>query len=81
MTSWPPKRNLFDTGSAEDDTTLTAAQYAIGLETVLTNVTLDFVWLAGEESDRNADPDRHSRGLAPDGAARPADPLRRRCQR
>jgi hypothetical protein len=41
---------FFDTGSAEDDTTLTVAQYAIGLETVLTNVTLDFVWLAGEEA-------------------------------
>lgn len=40
---------FFDTGSEEDDRTLTAAQYAVGLETVLTNVTLDFVWLAGEE--------------------------------
>lgn len=40
---------VFDTGSEQDDTTLTVAQYAVGLETVLTNVTLDFVWLAGEE--------------------------------
>ena len=39
----------FGTGSTEDTSMLTAAQYAVGLETVLTNVTLDFVWLAGEE--------------------------------
>jgi hypothetical protein len=41
---------IFDTGSAKDDTTLTVAQYAVGLEAVLANVTLDFAWLTGEEA-------------------------------
>jgi hypothetical protein len=29
---------------------LTATQYAVGLETVLANVTLDLAWLTGEEA-------------------------------
>jgi hypothetical protein len=40
----------FDTGSSNDHATLTTAQYAVGLETVLANVTLDLAWLAGEEA-------------------------------
>ena len=40
----------FDAGSTKDHATLTAAQYAVGLEMVLANVTLDFAWLAGEEA-------------------------------
>jgi len=40
----------FDAGSERDHQTLTVAQYAVGLETVLANVTLDFVWLTGEEA-------------------------------
>lgn len=40
----------FDTGSTEDRGTLTATQYAVGLETVLANVTLDLAWLTGEEA-------------------------------
>jgi hypothetical protein len=40
----------FDTGSGGDTATLTVAQYAIGLEAVLANVTLDLAWLAGEEA-------------------------------
>jgi hypothetical protein len=40
----------FDTGSTQDTTTLTVAQYAVGLEVVLANVTLDFAWLTGEEA-------------------------------
>jgi hypothetical protein len=40
----------FDTGSTEDRGTLTATQYAVGLEAVLANVTLDLAWLAGEEA-------------------------------
>ena len=41
---------IFDGGSESDDTTLTVAQYAVGLEAVLANVTLDFAWLTGEEA-------------------------------
>ncbi len=40
----------FDTGSAHSRSTLSAAQYAVGLEAVLANVTLDLAWLAGEEA-------------------------------
>ena len=40
----------FDTGENGDTSTLTVAQYAIGLEAVLANVTLDLAWLAGEEA-------------------------------
>ena len=40
----------YDTGSASARSTLTAAQYAIGLESVFANVTLDLAWLAGEEA-------------------------------
>jgi hypothetical protein len=40
----------FDGGSEKDDLTLTVAQYAVGLEAVLANVTLDFAWLSGEEA-------------------------------
>ena len=40
----------FDTGSTDDRSTLTATQYAVGLEAVLANVTLDFAWLGGEEA-------------------------------
>jgi len=40
----------FDTGSTQDRVTLTATQYAVGLEAVLANVTLDFAWLTGEEA-------------------------------
>jgi hypothetical protein len=40
----------FDTGDNGDTATLTVAQYAIGLEAVLANVTLDLAWLAGEEA-------------------------------
>jgi len=40
----------FDTGSTEDRSTLTVTQYAVGLEAVLANVTLDLAWLAGEEA-------------------------------
>lgn len=40
----------FDGGSEKDDVTLTVAQYAVGLEAVLANVTLDFAWLTGEEA-------------------------------
>ena len=40
----------FDTGEDGDTATLTVAQYAIGLEAVLANVTLDLAWLAGEEA-------------------------------
>jgi hypothetical protein len=40
----------FDAGSESDDATLTVAQFAVGLEAVLANVTLDFAWLTGEEA-------------------------------
>jgi len=40
----------FDAGSEKDHATLTAAQYAVGLEVVLANVTLDLAWLTGEEA-------------------------------
>jgi len=40
----------FDGGSTDDKLTLTVAQYAVGLEAVLANVTLDFAWLTGEEA-------------------------------
>jgi hypothetical protein len=36
--------------SDADDDTLSTAQYAIGLEGVLSNVTLDLAWLTGEEA-------------------------------
>ena len=41
-------KTAFDTGSESDHATLTAAQFAIGLEAVLANVTLDIAWLTGE---------------------------------
>jgi hypothetical protein len=41
---------VFDTASNQDDATSSAAQYAIGLEGVLANVTFDLAWLAGEEA-------------------------------
>ncbi len=44
------QRTTFDTSSASDDSTLSTAQYAIGLEAVLANVTLDFAWLVGDEA-------------------------------
>jgi hypothetical protein len=40
----------FDAGSEKDHATLTVAQYAVGLEVVLANVTLDLAWLTGEEA-------------------------------
>ena len=40
----------FDTGSSKDRATITAAQFGVGLEAVLANVTLDLAWLNGEES-------------------------------
>ena len=40
----------FDAGSTSDTSSLTAAQYAVGLEAALSNVTLDLAWLAGEEA-------------------------------
>jgi hypothetical protein len=40
----------FDAGSSSDKATLSAAQYAVGLEAVLANVTIDFAWLSGEEA-------------------------------
>jgi hypothetical protein len=40
----------FNGGSTSNDVTLTVAQYAVGLEAVLANVTLDFAWLTGEEA-------------------------------
>ncbi|HZN54141.1 MAG TPA: hypothetical protein VFB67_02360 [Candidatus Polarisedimenticolaceae bacterium] len=40
----------FDTGSDSDRASHSDAQYAIGLEGVLANVTLDLAWLAGEEA-------------------------------
>lgn len=43
-------KTTFDTGSQKDHSTLTVAQYAVGLEAVLSNVTLDLAWLAGEEA-------------------------------
>ena len=43
-------KTSFDTGDDGDTATLTVAQYAIGLEAVLANVTLDLAWLAGEEA-------------------------------
>ena len=43
-------QTIFDANSATDRSTLTAAQYAVGLEAVLANVTLDLAWLAGEEA-------------------------------
>jgi hypothetical protein len=41
---------IFDAGSEKDQATLTVAQYAVGLEAVLANVTLDFAWFTGEEA-------------------------------
>lgn len=41
---------IFDTASDGDDSSLSAAQYAIGLEGVLANVTFDVAWLSGEEA-------------------------------
>ncbi len=40
----------FSGGSQKDHVTQTVAQYAVGLEAVLANVTLDLAWLAGEEA-------------------------------
>ena len=44
------RNTVFDTGSASDDSSLSTAQYAIGLEGVLANVTFDLAWLFGEEA-------------------------------
>jgi hypothetical protein len=41
---------VFDTGSDDDDSAQTIAQYAIGLEGVLANVTFDLAWLQSEEA-------------------------------
>lgn len=41
---------IFDVGSDTSDQTLSTAQYAIGLEGVLANVTFDIAWLTGEEA-------------------------------
>jgi hypothetical protein len=41
---------VFDTGSDSDDSSHSTAQYAIGLEAVLANVTFDIAWLQGEEA-------------------------------
>lgn len=40
----------YGAASARDTSTLSAAQYAVGLEVALSNVTLDLAWLAGEEA-------------------------------
>lgn len=40
----------FDTAADGDDSSLSTAQYAIGLEGVLANVTFDVAWLSGEEA-------------------------------
>jgi hypothetical protein len=40
----------FGQASESDTSTLSAAQYAVGLEVALSNVTLDLAWLAGEEA-------------------------------
>ncbi len=40
---------IFDTGSELDESSLSTAQYAIGLEGVLANVTFDLAWLNGTE--------------------------------
>jgi hypothetical protein len=40
----------FTGGATEDKSTLTVTQYAVGLEAVLANVTLDLAWLQGEEA-------------------------------
>jgi hypothetical protein len=57
---------LFDTSTEQDETTLSSAQYAIGLEGVLANVTLDLAWVFGEEialtpPDLGSPPDRGAR--------------------
>jgi hypothetical protein len=49
-------QTTFDTGSEKDSATLTAAQFAVGLETVLANVTLDLAWLTGEAAPSVAIP-------------------------
>ena len=41
---------VFDSGSDDDNSTLSVAQYAIGLEGVLANVTFDLAWLQSEEA-------------------------------
>ena len=40
---------LFDTSEERDEATLSSAQYAVGLEGVLANVTFDLAWVFGEE--------------------------------
>ena len=40
---------IFDTSAERDERTLSTAQYAIGLEGVLANVTFDLAWVFGEE--------------------------------
>ena len=40
---------IFDTSEERDEATLSSAQYAIGLEGVLANVTFDLAWVFGEE--------------------------------
>lgn len=41
---------IFDAAETRDTSTLSAAQYAIGLEGVLANVTFDLAWLVGDEA-------------------------------
>jgi hypothetical protein len=43
------RRTLFDAGSERDTATSSSAQYAVGLEGVLANVTFDLAWVFGEE--------------------------------
>lgn len=43
------RATTFDTGSESEDSSLSTARYAIGLEAVLANVTFDLAWLAGDE--------------------------------
>jgi hypothetical protein len=44
------QRTIYDTGTDGGSSSRSTAQYAIGLEGVLANVTLDVAWLAGEEA-------------------------------
>lgn len=41
---------IFDTVTDGDDSTISSAQYAVGLEGVLANVVFDIAWLFGEEA-------------------------------
>ncbi len=44
------RTTAFDSSATSEETSLSTAQYAIGLEGVLANVTLDLAWLTGEEA-------------------------------